>query len=205
MSSYSTLLENPKRRRKGRRRRKSRSRRRSNPFEAMNPRRRRRRSRGRSRRRSFARRRRNPFGLPRLGGFGSALGEGVGLHVAEVAGQVAVRAIGKIMPRLVATGNASALTRAGVGLLAPMVLRMAKVPARWSNMFAAVQVAQALYTVTSPLRNRVMGQLGLGDFVTVDAFDDPAKQLSDDYGLLQDDDEEPDDSGALNDYLTIPE
>lgn len=202
---YSKLLENPRKRRRSRRRaRRSNP---GNPF-AENPRRRRRGRRRSGRRRSSSRRRSNPFRLPGLGGgLGNVLGEGVKLHVAEIAGQVAIAGLKRVLPASIGE-RMFGVGRVVLGVIAPKVLRMLRMPSGFASTFGAVQVAQGIYNMTAAIRGQLLARVGLNDFVTVnglagDVDDDGSGDLSDDYGLQSLGwAEEPDESGALNDYVT---
>lgn len=204
--SYSVLLENPRRRRRSRRKASRRRSRRRNPMPfASNPPRRRRRRGGR--RRSSSRgsgRRSNPFRLPLVGSLGGGvIGEGIALHVAEFGVQVAERAVNYI-PQ--AANLNPGWKRLALGLVAPWLMRKLRVPTGFANKFGAVAVAQGLYYFTTNLRASVLGRIGLSDYVTsLDGMEADAGELSEGtYGLLGlgAGELEPDESGALNDYVT---
>lgn len=212
---YSELLENPRRRRRRSRRKgaRSRRRRRSNPFGQAgggmlrtNPRRRRR---ARSRRRGGSRsRRRNPFKIPGLGGaLGQTLGAGGRLWLFEIAGGAGVRALTKLLPAAQQTQTMFRLLRAGLGVLAPMLLGRF-VGRQWAIEFGSVQVAQALrnWSSNSPMFQRLLP--GLGDYVTTE--DGTMLGLADDYGVMDNGDDGEllvDEQGnvMLGDFVTVPE
>jgi len=149
-----------------------------------------------------------------MGGMGRVVGEGLRLHVSEVAGQVVARLAVKAAPNLLPErmrGQAFTWYRLVLGIFGGRLLRMLRVPSAWADTFGAVQVAQSIYSLTTAWRNRTLASVGLGDFVTVDGLGDEDDVelldeggMADDYGLLAYD-EEPDEYSALNDYVTIPE
>lgn len=207
--SYSVLLENPRRRRKARKSGRRRSSRRRNPSPAASQvapdRRRRRGGIRRSSKRRRGGRRSNPFKLPFVGSIGGGvIGEGIKLHLAEFGLQIAERA-SNWLPGI--RGVNPSWKRIGLGLVLPFVMKKLRVPAGFANTFGAVAIAQGLYYMTMTMRNSVLGTIGLGDYVTsLDGMEPEDGDLSEaPYGLLglgNEDGFEPDDSGALNDYVT---
>ena len=200
---YGTLLENPRRRRRRKSKARSRSRTasgrfrktatrtrrrrrvaRKNPF-AMNaaPRRRRRSSR---RRRSVSRRRRNPgIGGGIASRFSGALKRGLGLTIGDLIGDVLTRAVLKFSPmKRFAMGGP--VTRIAVGVLADPLLKMARVPSGIRADFGAVNVAAGILSLTSGVRQRVLGQAGLSDYELAD-YDGPPAGVLGDYELAADD------------------
>lgn len=137
------LLENPRRRRRSRRKssRRRRSARRTNP--TPTPKRRSRRSRRKGRRRGRGRRS-NPFRLPSVGGVGAAVRAGLPIAGSLWAGDFLQQFVADRIPATGDSATKSALTRAAIGVLGAMALRM--LPGglkRHAATFAASNVAVA--------------------------------------------------------------
>lgn len=118
------LLDNPRRRRRSRRKsssRRRRSARRTNPTPTPK---RRRRSRRKGRRSHGRRRRTNPFRLPSVGGVGAAVRAGLPIAGSLWAGDFLQQFITDRVPATGDSATKSALTRAAIGVLGAMALRM---------------------------------------------------------------------------------
>ena len=184
------LLENPRRRRRSRRKsssRRRRSARRTNP--TTTPKRRRsRRRKARGRRRGG--RRSNPFRLPSVGGVGAAVRAGLPIAGSLWAGDFLQQFVTDRIPAAGDTATKSAITRAAIGVVGAMALRM--LPGglkRHASTFAAANVAiAAIGLVPSNFQPRAVagrlavpvgplgpGRVGLADF----ALGEPPMQLYD--------------------------
>ena len=187
MARYSTLLENPRRRRRSRRRsgapkRRRSARRRSNPFAR------------RSRRRG-GRRRSNPFKMPGMGGVKGTLTNGVQLYLGRLTSKVVIGLANKVE----AISNLSPNVKAfGLGLLMPMLPVGGQI-GRFLRTAGAITIAGGIALMTKDMEEKLFqslnvtpGELGLSDYVTDSGMSE--------YGLLEYGDGA--DEQYLNDYVT---
>jgi len=231
MEEYSLVLENPRRRRRRRtpprgaggrfRKRASSRRRRRNPVLASsrrNPVRRRRRARRRnygampaynprrrraSSRRRTTRRRRNPGLFPGRGELMGAVRKGTQIVVAEFAGDLATRVVGRfagtwLMSIPMRQEFLAPVVRMVVGVgLPPLMKNFAPKLFKkdFRQMFAAVNVASGLMSLTSGFREQAFAALKLPSSADTLAgyYGPPTGVLGDYYGPP---------AGVLGDYVT---
>ena len=104
------------------------------------------------------------------------------LFAGELVGDALVRVANKVAGKAIAGLGAMAqpALRIGVGLLAAPLLRMAGLPARIRESFAAVNIASGLIGLTFAMRTQAFKAIGLGEDETTNA-------MLGDYELAQED------------------
>ena len=138
-----------------------------------NPRRRRRSTRSSKRRRST---RRNPFRMIPGGNIKRTVGAGLGLAAGEFAGDLLTRVAIKVgdgrLLDVAKVPNAirSPLLRIAVGLFAAPLLKMLRLPSAVTAGFGAVNVASGILGLSGAMRSRTFSAVGLGDYELADVL-----------------------------------
>lgn len=124
----------------------------------------------------------------RMFGGSSPISEGIYLALGAFGGELAVGGLNKVLPASLIPASlapyAGGLTRIGVGYLGNMILPKLRVPRRYVNAFATVNVALGILQLAQPLTSPIKAAVGLSDYETVGDFAQPAGIMDLTPGLM---------------------